>query len=200
VLGRILPQTPASEDLQRKVSHLRTVPITGIHLWFDREVTELEHAALLDRNIQWMFQKSKILSRNPPQRANGSYLELVVSSSKGLLELSRAEIIELAMKELVEFFPRVRDAKLVKATVIKEVHATFAPAPLSDEFRLSPASPWPRLFLSGDWTATGWPSTMEGAVRAGYLSAEALSKASGDARRFLVPDLPPQGFMRLFRP
>jgi len=198
-LGRILPQSPASEDLERKVNHLRTVPITGIHLWFDREVTELEHAALLDRNIQWMFQKSKILTRNPAQRANGSYLELVVSSSKSLLELSRAEIIELAMKELVEFFPQVRDAKLVKATVIKEVHATFAPAPLSDEFRLSPVSPWPRLFLSGDWTATGWPSTMEGAVRAGYLTAEALSKAAGDARRFLVPDLPPQGFMRLFR-
>ena len=114
--------------------------------------------------------------------------------------MGRAEIIELAMKELAEFFPGARDAKLVKATVIKEVHATFAPAPLSDEFRLSPSSPWPRLFLSGDWTATGWPSTMEGAVRAGYLTAEALSKAAGDARQFLVPDLKPQGLMRLFRP
>ena len=197
----MLPRTPASEELQDKVSHLRTVPITGIHLWFDREVTELEHAALLDRNIQWMFQKSKILARVATQSASasGSYLELVVSSSKSLLELGRAEIIELAMKELAEFFPAVRDAKLVKATVIKEVHATFAPAPLSDEFRPSPLSPWPRLFLSGDWTATGWPSTMEGAVRAGYLTAEALSKAAGDAHQFLVPDQKPQGFMRLFR-
>jgi len=62
LLGRILPQSAASEELQQKVSHLRTVPITGIHLWFDREITELEHAALLDRNIQWMFQKSKILT------------------------------------------------------------------------------------------------------------------------------------------
>ena len=69
-LGRILPQTPASEELQQKVSHLRTVPITGIHLWFDREITDLEHAALLDRNIQWMFQKSKILTRNPAQSAS----------------------------------------------------------------------------------------------------------------------------------
>ena len=200
-LGRMLPRTPASEELQDKVSHLQTVPITGIHLWFDREVTELEHAALLDRNIQWMFQKSKILARVATQSASasGSYLELVVSSSKSLLELGRAEIIELAMKELAEFFPAVRDAKLVKATVIKEVHATFAPAPLSDEFRPSPLSPWPRLFLSGDWTATGWPSTMEAAVRAGYLTAEALSKAAGDAHQFLVPDLKPQGFMRLFR-
>jgi zeta-carotene desaturase len=180
------------------VSHLRTVPITGIHLWFDREITPLEHAALLDRNIQWMFQKSKILPRS--SQGEGSYLELVMSSSKSLLEMGRAEIIELAMKELAEFFPAARDAKLLKATVIKEVHATFSPAPLSDEFRLAPSSPWPRLFLSGDWTATGWPSTMEGAVRAGYLTAEALSKAGGDAQHFVVPDLKPQGLMRLFRP
>ena len=60
-LGRILPESAASHELRRKVSHLRTVPITGIHLWFDREITPLEHASLLDRNIQWMFQKSKIL-------------------------------------------------------------------------------------------------------------------------------------------
>ena len=195
-LSRILPQGAASEALQGKLSHLRTVPITGIHLWFDREITPLEHAALLDRNIQWMFQKSKIIAKK--REGTGSYLELVVSSSKSTLEMGRAEIIELAMKELAEFFPSVRQATLIKATVIKEVHATFAPAPLSEQFRLSPATPWPRLFLSGDWTKTGWPSTMEGAVRAGYLTAEALALASGDARKFLVPDLPPQGLMRLF--
>jgi zeta-carotene desaturase len=199
LLGRILPQSAAAEELQEKLSHLRTVPITGIHLWFDREITKLEHAALLDRNIQWMFQKSKILTRSAASDG-GSYLELVVSSSRQLMEMGRAEIIELSMKELAEFFPSVRDAKLVKATVIKEVHATFAPAPLSDEFRLTPASAWPRLFLSGDWTATGWPSTMEGAVRAGYLTAEALCKAAGDARPFAIPDLKAQGLMRLFRP
>jgi len=200
LLGRILPQGAESEALQQTVNHLRTVPITGIHLWFDREITPLEHAALLDRNIQWMFQKSKIIARHAEGNDSGSYLELVVSSSKSLLEMSRSEIIELALKELAEFFPTVRDAKLVKATVIKEVHATFAPAPLSEEYRLLPTSPWPRLFLSGDWTATGWPSTMEGAVRAGYLTAEALSGAAGDVKRFLVPDLKPQGLMRFFRP
>jgi zeta-carotene desaturase len=200
VLGRILPNTPASEELQEKVSHLRTVPITGIHLWFDREITALEHAALLDRTIQWMFQKSKILARSTAQSGNGpgSYLELVVSSSKSLLTMGRAEIIELAMKELTEFFPAVSNAHLIKATVIKEIHATFAPAPLSDEFRFSPLSPWPRLFLSGDWTATNWPSTMEGAVRAGYLTAEALSRAAEDPLHFVVPDLEPRGLMRLF--
>ena len=205
-LGRILPPSAAADELQEKVSHLRTVPITGIHLWLDREITPLEHASLLDRNIQWMFQKSRILQSSSLSRAasagagaTGSYLELVVSSSKQLLEMGRAEIIELAMKELMEFFPAARDARLVKATVIKEVHATFAPAPLSDEFRLPPPTRWPRLFLSGDWTATGWPSTMEGAVRSGYQTAEALCNAAGEVRRFVVADLKAQGLMRLFR-
>jgi zeta-carotene desaturase len=203
LLGRILPQSEAGEALLKKVSNLRAVPITGIHLWFDREVTPLEHAALLDRNIQWMFQKSKILAR-PNGRANdgGSYLELVVSSSKGLLEMGRGEIIALALKELAEFFPAVNEAKLLKAAVVKEVHATFAPAPLSDEYRASPLSPWPRLFLSGDWTATGWPATMEGAVRAGYLTAEAVARAAESGReapaRFVVPDLKAAGLMRCF--
>ncbi|MGC2208975.1 MAG: hydroxysqualene dehydroxylase HpnE [Candidatus Korobacteraceae bacterium] len=207
-LGRILPQSAASDELQRKVSHLRTVPITGIHLWFDREITPLEHASLLDRNIQWMFQKSKILeskileSHTAAESAGraGSYMELVVSSSKNLLEMGRAEIIELALTELAEFFPAVRQARLVKATVIKEVHATFAPAPLSEQYRVLPASAWPRLFMSGDWTATGWPSTMEGAVRSGYLTAEAVCREAGDARQFVVPDLKAEGLMRRFRP
>jgi zeta-carotene desaturase len=202
-LGRILPESAASNELRRKVSHLRTVPITGIHLWFDREITPLEHASLLDRNIQWMFQKSKILESHTAAESvagAGSYMELVVSSSKNLLEMGRAEIIELALKELAEFFPAAREARLVKATVIKEVHATFAPAPLSEEYRVLPASAWPRLFLSGDWTATGWPSTMEGAVRSGYLTAEAVSQAAGEAHQFVIPDLKAQGFMRWFRP
>ena len=157
-------------------------PITGIHLWFDREVTPLEHAVLLERTIQWMFQKSKILATRRDSAQSGSYLELVVSASKTLVEKSRAEIIEMAVSELGEFFPAVREATLTKATVIKEVHATFSPTPGSDAFRPSHVSPWPRLFLAGDWTATGWPSTMEGAVRSGYGAAEALS-----GRKFLVP-------------
>ena len=154
-------------------------PITGIHLWFDREITPLEHAVLLERTIQWMFHKSKILATRRDSAQSGSYLELVVSSSKTLVDKPRGEIIELAVRELGEFFPVVREAKLTKATVIKEVHATFSPTPGSDAFRPSHNSPWPRLFLAGDWTATGWPSTMEGAVRSGYGAAEALSGREG---------------------
>ena len=109
------------------------------------------------------------------------------------MDKSRQEIIDLAMRELAEFFPAVREATLTKATVVKEIHATFSPSPGSDAFRPPHKSPWPRLFLAGDWTATGWPATMEGAVRSGYGAAEALSGG-----KFLVPDLPAKGLMKLF--
>jgi zeta-carotene desaturase len=198
-LARLLPADDAAAYVAEEANKLEPAPITGIHLWFDRELTPLEHAVLLERTIQWMFQKSKIQDRavGGPLGA-GSYIELVVSASKSLVQMPRAEVIELAMRELAEFFPSVNEARLLKATVIKEVQATFAPAPGSDPYRLKPRSPWPQVFLSGDWTDTGWPATMEGAVRAGYISAQALTAAHGREQQFLVPDLAPQGLMKLF--
>jgi squalene-associated FAD-dependent desaturase len=197
VLSRILPQISAAEPLRQVLARFETSPITGIHLWFDRQITDLDHAVLLDRTIQWMFHKSKLLGRN--ENGSGSYVELVVSSSKTLVEKSRAEIIELALAELREFFPGARDANLVKSTVIKEVHATYSPRPGVDVYRPRPETVWPRVFLAGDWVATGWPATMEGAVRSGYMAAESVARVAGirDAS-FLVPNLPASGFMRLF--
>jgi squalene-associated FAD-dependent desaturase len=217
VLSRILPQSSAADPLRQVLTRFETSPITGIHLWFDRQITDLEHAVLLDRTIQWMFHKSKLLavaraSRRPDGRAgydsrrdagtsgNGSYVELVVSSSKTLVEKSRAEIIDLALAELREFFPQARTANLVKSTVIKEIHATYSPRPGVDVFRPRPETVWPRVFLAGDWTATGWPATMEGAVRSGYMAAQCVARVAGlREAAFLVPDLPATGFMRLFR-
>jgi squalene-associated FAD-dependent desaturase len=153
-------------------------PITGIHLWFDRSVTQLPHATLLDRTIQWMFNKS-----------GGRYLQLVVSASRGLVDMSRADVIELAVRELAEFFPRAREAKIEKAHVVKEVRATFSAKPGLEQLRPLSATRIPNLFLAGDWTRCGWPATMEGAVRSGYLAAEAVTAATGQPRKFLLPDI-----------
>jgi squalene-associated FAD-dependent desaturase len=202
-LEKILPETQESEPIRAQLTEFRSSPITGIHLWLDREVTPLDHAVLLERNIQWMFQKSKILegriaSSHAPLGA-GSYLELVVSSSKSMVNMGRNEILDLALRELGEFFPKAKDARVLKATVVKEIHATFSPAPGLEKYRPSPLTAWPRVFLSGDWTATGWPATMEGAVRGGYITAQTLANVRGDEQSFLIPDLPPRGLMRLFR-
>ncbi|HEU5335936.1 MAG TPA: FAD-dependent oxidoreductase, partial [Terriglobales bacterium] len=194
-IASVLPQGGDAEPLRRTAAQLESSPITGIHLWFDRQITDLPHAVLLDRTIQWMFHKSQLLGR---EKDGGSYLELVVSSSKGLVEKSRNEIVNLAVRELGEFFPAAREARLLKATVIKEVHATYSPAPGVDQHRPPAVTAWPRVFLAGDWAATGWPATMEGAVRSGYIAAEGLARAAGmRGSRFLVPDLPARGLMRL---
>jgi len=206
-LDRVLPQTPESAPLRENLNHFEHSPITGIHLWFDRQITDLDHAVLLNRTVQWLFHKSRLLQRdrnnnaleNRTSASEGSYIELVVSSSKSLIEKSRAEIVDLALKEVREFFPAARTASLVKSTVIKEVHATYSPRPGVDAYRPPQVTRWPRVFLAGDFTATGWPATMEGAVRSGYLAAEALMKMSGMKNvKCLVPDLAPSGLMRLF--
>ena len=152
-------------------------PITGVHLWFDREITTLPHATLLDRTMQWMFNKD-----------SGRYLQLVVSASRDLTALSRGEIIDMAIGDLRLYFPRVKEATLVKAHVVKEQRATFSAAPETEALRPTPEAGLPKAFLAGDWTRTGWPATMEGAVRSGYLAAEAVAQAAGKPRRFLVPD------------
>src|SRR5216683_32820 len=202
-LPRVLPESPQAAPLRDKLTHFESSPITGIHLWFDRQITDLDHAVLLDRTIQWLFHKSRLLiTRNGSAGtdSSGSYIELVVSASKSLIDKSRAEIVDLALKEVREFLPGARAANLLKSTVIKEVHATYSPRPGIDAYRAQQATAWPRVFLAGDWTATGWPATMEGAVRSGYLAAEALTRATGLANtKFIVPDLPARGFMRLFK-
>ena len=149
-------------------------PITGIHLWFDRPVTELPHATLLDRTIQWMFNKSE-----------GRYVQLVVSASRSLTAMPRGDVIDLALRELAEFFPAVQGAALEKAHVIKEVRATFSAMPGLETTRPVAATQFDNFFLAGDWTRSGWPATMEGAVRSGYIAAEAVARAAGRPRHFL---------------
>lgn len=190
----LLPADPTGEDLRARLQHFEATPITGIHLWFDREITPLPHAALMDRTIQWMYQKSKLQEN---REGPGSYLELVVSASKSLVPKSREEILELAQRELAEFFPAAKDAKVEKAAVIKEIYAAYAILPGLDEFRPEAVTGWPRVFLAGDWTATGWPATMEGAVRSGYMAAEEVTASFGQRRRFLVADMAGKGLMKL---
>jgi zeta-carotene desaturase len=126
-------------------------------------------------------------------------VELVVSASNSLVEKSRQEIVDLAVRELKEFFPAAVTAQLVKSTVVKEIHATYSPRPGIDVQRPPAETVWPRIFLAGDWTATGWPATMEGAVRSGYTAAQSLARVAGQRdATFLLPDLAPSGFMRLF--
>jgi squalene-associated FAD-dependent desaturase len=191
---QLLPKMPEAEgkpELARKIDQHEHWPICSVHLWFDREITELEHAVLLDREIHWMYNQSRLQGRP------GNYIELVVSATRAFAALPKEEAIKQALSELAEFFPQVKEAKLEKVALVKEVRATFGVPPGVDEWRPHAVSPWPNCFLAGDWTATGWPSTMESAARSGHLAAEALCSSMGEPHNFLEPDLEPEGLMRM---
>jgi squalene-associated FAD-dependent desaturase len=177
------------EPVFTNLRNFRVSPITGVHLWFDRDVMSEPFLILLDRTTQWIFNKSRLYG-GP---GDGSYLQLVISASYELIPRSRQEIVDLCLRDVLEVLPEARNAKLLKSTVVKETSATFSPEPGSERLRPTQRSPLPSLYLAGDWTATGWPATMEGAVRSGYLAAEAILADSGLPKRFVQPDLPVEG-------
>jgi squalene-associated FAD-dependent desaturase len=196
VLLELLPaDVTAQQPVFEKLKNLKTSPITGVHLWFDRVVMDEPFLTLVDTTTQWIFNKNVLYGGDSSE---GQYLQLVISASYDLVQKSRQEIIELCLQEVRRAIPAACEARLVKSTVIKETAATFSPEPGCDRWRPAAASPVRRLFLAGDWTATGWPATMEGAVRSGYLAAEALTEADGKRQSFLKADLPVEGISKLF--
>jgi squalene-associated FAD-dependent desaturase len=193
-MAKLLPGLPPAEgadELAGKIERHEHWPICSVHLWFDREITELDHAVLLDREVHWMFNQSRLQGRS------GNYIELVLSATRAFAALSREEAIGHALRDLAEFFPVVKDAKLEKAALVKEMRATFGVPPGIDAARPGAASPWPNLFLAGDWMQTGWPSTMESAARSGHLAAEAVSSAIWNPRLILEADMKPGRLMKL---
>jgi len=208
----IPPDIPDMADALESVAKIQTSPITSVHLWFDRPVMEGPYLALVDRTSQWIFNKTLLYAESETKQSaerpieqredspfrGGQYLQIVVSASYDLVPRSRQAILDICTRELAEALPATRQAKLVKGTVIKEVNATFSPAPGVDRWRLPQRTLVKNLYLAGDWTRTGWPSTMESAVRSGYLAAEELVADCGRPQKFLQPDLPVEGLSKLW--
>jgi uncharacterized protein with NAD-binding domain and iron-sulfur cluster len=145
---------------------------------------------LLDTTTQWIFNKTALYAvANGAGRPKEQYLQLVISASYDLLQKPRQEIIDLCLAEVRRALPAAREATLLKAVVIKEAAATFSPQPGVDRWRPKQQTSVRGMFLAGDWTDTGWPSTMEGAVRSGYLAAEAVLRAAGTPKSIVQPDL-----------
>jgi len=196
VLSELLPDGVKQADPTLHNLHkIIDAPITGVHFWFDRQVMTEPFITLLDTTTQWIFNKTALYAAAP---GKGQYLQLVISASYDLLPKPRQEIIDLCLEEIHHALPVSREAVLTKATVIKEPAATFSPQPGVDRWRPIQQTSIGGLFLAGDWTATGWPATMEGAVRSGYLAAEAVLRLSGTPKQFLQPDLKPDGLAGLW--
>jgi squalene-associated FAD-dependent desaturase len=205
-LSELLPETVKGADtILANLDKITDAPITGVHLWFDRKVMTEPFISLLDTTTQWIFNKTALYAGAGTNGASpaaskdqGQYLQLVISASYDLLQKPRQEIIDLCLAEVRHALPAAREANLLKATVIKEAAATFSPQPGVDRWRPMQQTSIGGLYLAGDWTATGWPATMEGAVRSGYLAAEAVLRSAGAPQKFLQPDLKPDGLTGLW--
>jgi squalene-associated FAD-dependent desaturase len=183
---RLLDLLPAevveAHDYFRHLRRLETSPITSVHLWYDRPVTESPHVVLVDCVSQWVFNRGEVA---PGEH----YLQVVVSAARQFRGLGHDEVQRRIVAELAGLFAPAAAARLLRARVVTEHAATFSAVPGVDRWRPGPASPLHNLLLAGDWTSTGWPATMEGAVRSGYLAAEALLAKKAITVRLVQADL-----------
>ena len=172
-----------------------------MHLWVDRPITSLPHAVLVGRFSQWIFNESELMSQyaqgqcrketqgvptksaDMVSSAKPYYYQVVISAAHRLIEKdkrqNRTELLREIFHDLHAVFPIARQAKLLHWRLVSMPRAVFSLQPGVDGFRPSQKTAISNLFLAGDWTATGWPGTMEGAVRSGYLAAEELLKYLG---------------------
>lgn len=165
--------------------HLESSPITSVHLWYDRPVMPWPHLVPLGRSVQWLFRRGA--ATGDP---SDGYLQAVISASRLLAAEGNDAIGDRVATEVAAMLPLAREATLRHRRVVTERQATFSITPGIDRHRPTAASGIARLWLAGDYTLTGWPATMEGAVRSGYLAAEAIARAAGRPRTHLAPPLP----------
>ncbi len=169
-LLKLLPHQWLEEPPFKDFELLGSSPIVAVYFWFDRPITSLPQSALLGRRFQWMFNK-RIHFQLPE---GGDYIGLVWSAAREVEDRSREEILRIAKEDLLTAFPQARSARVLREVVVRESRATFSVFPGCDQYRPDTRTPIQNLYLAGDWTQTGWPATMEGAVISGRKAAEAL--------------------------
>lgn len=147
---------------------LGTSAIVNLHLVFDRRVTRFELAAGWRSPVQWIFDRSSAAGLR-----EGQYLTVSLSAADELLGLDSKALCRRFVPALAQLFPRARDARLIEFHVVREPAATFEQRPGTRRLRPGPRTALPGLYLAGAWTDTGWPATMESAVRSGRAAARA---------------------------
>ncbi|MEX0763395.1 MAG: hydroxysqualene dehydroxylase HpnE [Dehalococcoidia bacterium] len=166
----ILPADLAKSAFFSVASKVETAPIVGVHIWYDRPVLEHDFIAVLDGPLQWVFNVTNLQHADDGE---GQHVVISLSGAWQWRDQSKAELRETFVTEMARAFPAARSAKVTRFLVIKMLDATFRVRPGSTQHRLPQQTPVKNLFLAGDWTDTGWPSTMESAVRSGNMAAKA---------------------------
>ncbi len=167
-LLQLLPHA-RRDQLFDLLSEISFSPIVNIHLWFDRPVMDEPFIIGVDSPLQAVFDVSAAHGDTEKH-----HIVISQSSATPWVDMPIGSIVEEFLSALRKLLPRAREAKLIDSLVIKSRQATFIPSPGTDALRPASTTPIKGLFLAGDYTATGWPATIEGAVRSGINAAGAL--------------------------
>ncbi len=167
----LLPTQVRGDPFFSRIARLISSPIVNVHLWYDRPVWHRAFAAFVNSPVQWIFNKSRLWG----QQDSGQYLDISLSGADDFVDAPSSDLIELFTKELFALLPATRGAELSRALVVKQRSATFAAIPGVAKLRPAQRTPLGNLFLAGDWTDTGWPATMESAVRSGIFAGRAAA-------------------------
>lgn len=218
-LGRLVQGTDAEAAIPRlrEITTMPASPISGIHLWFDRPITDRSHSVLVGGLAQWLFRPdpsqtvaSRTENRVQPQRhasripkserEHGAdpqhYFQVVVSASHDLRGRKAEDVIAEILAELRIHFPAANEARLLRSRIVTDPNSVFSVQPACEAIRPSAQTDLPQLHLAGDYTATGWPATMEGAVISGFIAADRVLRAMGGEAFNLQPPLPRGGLAR----
>ena len=169
-LAAIVPAEWRSRSPFDVLDRFGGAPIVSVDLWLDRVVVDGLMLGLRDSEVEWVFDKGRLFGREgAPQ-----HVSFIVSAAYRSASKPNAELVAVAEGALRRYFPAMAGARVERALVLREPRATFASSPALERLRPGPQVPVPGLYLAGDWTATGLPATIEGAVRSGEAAAEAI--------------------------
>ena len=167
---------PGESKLARACGQIHDAPIVSLHLWLERPILDEPFVGLLDSPVHWVFSRDHIHGPNPAGQ-EGHVVTAVVSGARDLVDKTGPELEELTLKELARFIPESAGVRVLHRMVYKARSATFAATPETEPLRPDATTEWSNLWLAGDWTNTGLPATIEGAVVSGNRAARALDEA-----------------------
>jgi phytoene dehydrogenase-like protein len=177
-LAALLPPEWRSRPPFDGLGHFGAAPIVSVELWLDRLVVDRVMVGLRDSELEWVFDKGRLHGRE----GSPQHLAFIVSAAHRSAGRKNAELVAAAVASLRRYFPAMAGAVVTRSLVLREPFATFASTPELEALRPGPQTPLPGLLLAGDWTSTGLPATIEGAVRSGERAAELLlGPVAGDS-------------------
>lgn len=172
-LERLIPKAYQSLKSFCDLAKLSSAPIISIHLWFDTEFMEQEFVGVIGKSVQWIFNRRKIIQES---KSRGGYVSCVISGAYELIDFSKDKLVGIALNDIQNMYPESKKARLIHSVVIKEKRATLADTATIDSCRPEANTPIDNFYLAGDWTATGLPATIEGAVKSGFTAADLVLK------------------------